>query len=71
MQIVSVSKATLDAPALNDVTSLGILLFLAEVGRRSCRRCVGNALRHRLVVWSTAILTYIYLPVLDFHIIGS
>ena len=38
MQIVSVLKGTIDAPALNYVTtSLGVLR-LAEVGRRSCRR---------------------------------
>ena len=33
MQIVSVSKGTRNAPALNYVTSLGVLR-LAEVGRR-------------------------------------
>ena len=66
MRIVSVSKGTLGVPALNDVTSL-VILRLAYVGRRSCRRYARSALRNRLVVWSTAILTH--LPVLAFHII--
>ena len=69
MQIVSVLKGTLDAPALNYVTSLGILL-LAEVGRRSRRRQVGTeyTLRTRLVVWS-ANFNILYLSVLPLHII--
>ena len=66
MRIVSVLKGTLGVPALSYVTSL-VILRLAWVGRRSCRRYVRNTLRSRLVVWSTAILTY--LPVLAFHII--
>ena len=44
MQIDIVLKGVLDMPALDDVTSLGIymLLRLAEVVRRSCRRQVGT-----------------------------
>ena len=70
VQIVSVLKETRNVPARRYVASLGILpLCLAEVGRQSCRRQEGTkyTLRNRLVVWSTAILTY--LPVLPFHII--
>ena len=57
VRIVSVWKGTRGLPALNYVTSL-VILRLAQVGRRSCRRYVRNTLRNRLVVWSTAILTY-------------
>ena len=44
MQVVIVSKGTLDVPALNDFTSLGIymLLRLVEVVRRSLRWQVGS-----------------------------
>ena len=59
-------EGTLGAPALNYVTLLGILR-LAEVGMRSCRRKVRNTLRNRLVVCSTAMLTY--LPELPFTLL--
>ena len=65
MRIVSVLKGMLGVHALNYVTSL-VILRLAQVGRRSCRRLVRHTLRNRLVMWSTAISTY--LPVLPFQI---
>ena len=41
-----------------DFTSLGMLLRLVEVVRRSCKRPEArNTLRNRLVVWFTAVLT--------------
>ena len=45
-----------------------MLLRLVEVVRRSCQRPEArNTLRNRLVVWSTAVLTY--LSVLLFHLV--
>ena len=67
MRIVIVLKGTLSVHALNYVTSL-VILRLAWVGRRSCRRYVPNTLRNKLVVVVrfTAILAY--LSVSPFHI---
>ena len=58
MRIVIVLKGTLSVHALNYVTSL-VILRLAYVGRRSCRRYVRNTLRNKLVVRFTAILAYL------------
>ena len=66
MRIVSVSKKMLGVHALNFVTSL-VILRLAFVGRRSCRRYVRNTLRNGLVRCFAAILTHP--PVLPFQII--
>ena len=67
MRIVSVLKGTLSVHALNYVTSL-VMLRLAQVGRRSCRRYVRNTQRNKLVVRFTSILTYLSVP--PFHIIA-
>ena len=67
MQIVVVLKGTLSVHALYYVTSL-VILRLAKVGRRSCRRYVRNTLRNKLVVVRfTAILAH--LSIFPFHII--
>ena len=66
MRIVIVLKGTLSVHALNYVTSL-VMLRLAKVGRRSCRRYVRDTLRNELVVRFTAILAYLSVP--PFHII--
>ena len=68
MRIVTVLKGTLRVHEQNYVTSL-VILRLAQVGRRSCRRYVRKTLRNRMVVWTTAIITY--LPVLLFPSIND
>ena len=68
--MVSVSKGTLDAPALNYVSPLGICPFVWQrLGGYHADGRYEIPLRYRLVVWSTEIL--IYLSVLPFHIIIS
>ena len=67
MRIVIGLKGTLSgAHALNYVISL-VILRLASVGRRSCRRYVRDTLRNKLVVRFTAI--FAYLSVSPFYII--
>ena len=68
MRIVIVLKGTFSVHALNYVTSI-VILRLAQVGRRSCRRYVRNTLRNKLVVRFTAIYIFAYLSVSPFHII--
>ena len=74
VQIVSVLKGTLDAPALNYIISLGIVYICYFVWQRlggdhaDGRYGIPNVI-NGLVVWPAAILTY--LPVLPFHIIIS
>ena len=66
MRIVFVLKGTLSVHVLNHVCSL-VILRLAKVWRRSCRRYVRNTLRNKSVVLFTAILAYP--SVSPFHII--
>ena len=58
MRIVIVLKGTFSVHAVNYVTSL-VILRLAKVGRRPCRRYVRNTLRNNLIVRFPAACIYI------------